>query len=129
LRDHQTNPFLFPYFSQIFLELGLSFPNSSEAVTTKAISMGLVICRVMKAGSDGPVVMSGREAESFVVQLLAKQGPLSTMEVEKLARKQHKRCPDQTVLFLTKMKKKGLIKGEVSYERRGWVWWVEDHNQ
>jgi len=83
----------------------------------------------MKAGSGEPVVMGGEEAERFVVQLLAEFGPLSTMEVEKLARKQHKRCPDQTVLFLTKMKKKGLIKGEVSYERKGWVWWVEKASQ
>lgn len=83
----------------------------------------------MKVGSGEPVVMGGEEAERFVVQLLTEFGPLSTMEVEKLARKQHKRCPDQTVLFLTKMKKKGLIKGEVSYERRGWVWWVEKASQ
>jgi len=84
---------------------------------------------MMKAGSVLPVVMSGNEAESFVIRLLTERGPLSTMDVEKLARKQHKRCPDQTVLFLTKMKKKGLIKGEVSYVRKGWIWWVGESNQ
>jgi hypothetical protein len=69
-------------------------------------------------------VMDESAAESFVVSLLRASGPLSTMQIEKLARSEHKHCPDQTVIFLTKMKKKGLIKGEASLERRGWVWWV-----
>jgi len=75
-------------------------------------------------GDSGPVVMSGEEAESFVVALLKERGPLTTMQIEKLARREHKRCPDQTVIFLTKMKRKGLIKGEASVEKRGWLWWV-----
>ncbi len=69
-------------------------------------------------------VMEPSVAESFVLRLLSQEGPLSTMEIEKRARADHKRCPDQTVLFLMKMKKKGLIKGEASLEKRGWVWWV-----
>ena len=68
--------------------------------------------------------MNASEAEAFVIELLRQRGPLSTMEIEKLARKEHKRCPDQTVIFLTKMRKKGMIKGEASIERRGWVWRV-----
>ncbi len=75
--------------------------------------------------SAAPIVMSGEEAEEFVVTLLKDHGPLSTMQIEKLARKEHRRCPDQTVIFLTKMKKKGLIKGEASIEKRGWLWWIE----
>ena len=69
-------------------------------------------------------IMNVPSAEAFVVSLLRESGPLSTMEIEKLARKEHKKCPDQTVLFLTKMKKKGLIKGEASLAKRGWVWWL-----
>ena len=69
-------------------------------------------------------VMDETAAESFVISILKSKGPLSTMQIEKLARKEHKRCPDQTVVFLTKMKRKGLIKGEASLERRGWVWWA-----
>lgn len=68
--------------------------------------------------------MEDEEAEAFVIALLRERGPLSTMDVEKLARSQHKKCPDQTVMFLMKMKRKGLIAGEASLERRGWVWWV-----
>jgi predicted transcriptional regulator len=69
-------------------------------------------------------VMEASAAERFVIDLLKSKGPLTTMEIEVSARQKHKRCPDQTVLFLTKMKKKGLIKGEASLERRGWVWWL-----
>ena len=69
-------------------------------------------------------IMDVPSAEAFVISLLGERGPLSTMEIEKLARKEHKKCPDQTVLFLTKMKKKGLIRGEASLEKRGWVWWL-----
>lgn len=74
-------------------------------------------------GREGPLMMSGDEAERFVITLLKEKGPLTTMQIEKLARREHKRCPDQTVLFLTKMKRKGLIKGEASIEKRGWLWW------
>lgn len=68
------------------------------------------------------LAMNVDEAEAFVIRLLKEQGPQSTMQIEKLARKQHKRCPDQTVIFLMKMKKKGLIRGEASLEKKGWVW-------
>jgi len=68
--------------------------------------------------------MDVSSAEAFVIELLRARGPLSTMDIEKSARKEHKKCPDHTVIFLTKMKRKGLIRGEASIERRGWVWWV-----
>lgn len=69
-------------------------------------------------------VLDERSAEEFVLKLLRERGPMSTMEIEKSARREHKKCPDQTVLFLAKMKKKGLIKGEASIQKRGWLWWV-----
>ena len=69
-------------------------------------------------------IMDVSSAEAFVIDLLRSKGPMSTMEIEKLARKEHKKCPDQTVIFLTKMKRKGLIKGDASLERRGWMWRV-----
>jgi len=68
--------------------------------------------------------MDVASAEAFVLDLLRRLGPMTTMEVEKLARRERKRCPDQTVLFLTKMRGKGLIKGEASLERKGWLWWA-----
>jgi hypothetical protein len=78
----------------------------------------------MDATSKAPVIMNTPEAEEFVVELLRRSGPLTTMQIEVAARRRDKRCPDQTVLFLTKMKKKGIVKGEVSLERRGWIWWI-----
>jgi len=68
------------------------------------------------------LVMNELEAEKFVLALLREKGSLSTMEIERLARKDHKHCPDQTVIFLTKMRKKGLIHGEASLEKKGWLW-------
>lgn len=68
------------------------------------------------------LVMSEHEAEQFVLRLLEGRGSLTTMEIEKVARKDKKRCPDQTVIFLTKMRKKGLIRGEASLEKKGWLW-------
>ena len=79
----------------------------------------------MKPSEKRIEMMDVSSAEAFVVELLRGRGPLSTMQIEKLARTEHKHCPDQTVIFLTKMKKKGLIKGDASLERRGWVWWVQ----
>jgi hypothetical protein len=69
-------------------------------------------------------VMTGSEAEAFVIGILKDQGPLSTMEIERIASMDRKRCPDQTVIFLMKMQGKGLIEGEVSIEKRGWMWRV-----
>jgi len=72
--------------------------------------------------SKPPLVMSEHEAEQFVLRLLKESVSLTTMDIERLARKDQKRCPDQTVIFLTKMRKKGLIRGEASIEKRGWLW-------
>lgn len=71
-----------------------------------------------------PTILSESEAEQFIVQLLSTRGRLTTREIESIARKEGKRCPDETVLFLTKLRSKGKIKGELSKEKRGWVWWV-----
>jgi len=71
-------------------------------------------------------VLTESEAERFVLDLLRKHGEMTTKEIESNAREEGKRCPDETVLFLTKLRSRGKIKGEISQERRGWVWWVED---
>jgi hypothetical protein len=53
-------------------------------------------------------VMTPSEAEDLVLKLLAENGPMTTMDIERAASASNRRCPDQTVLFLTKMKGKGL---------------------
>jgi len=68
--------------------------------------------------------LSPPEAEEFVKYLLRSNGQMTTKEIEIAARGQGKRCPDETVLFLTKLRRKGMIKGELSQEKRGWIWWV-----
>ena len=67
-------------------------------------------------------VMAENEAEEFVIGLLQKRGALTTMEIEIAAAGEKRRCPDQTVLFLSKLRMKGKISGTVSKERRGWIW-------
>jgi len=66
--------------------------------------------------------MTPSEAEGFVLDLLRREGPMTTAEIDRTAAEESRKCPDQTVLFLTKMKRKGMIKGEVSHEKRGWLW-------
>lgn len=66
--------------------------------------------------------MTAPEAEAMIVEMLSKRDCMTTKEVEEAAASLGRRCPDQTVLFLTKMRSKGLIRGEVSQERRGWLW-------
>jgi len=66
--------------------------------------------------------MESSEAEAFILRLLSEHGPMTTMDIEMAAASGNLRCPDQTVAFLTKMRMKRLIRGEVSLERRGWLW-------
>lgn len=72
--------------------------------------------------SSAAKVMSEQEAEGYVLEMLRAHGPMTTMEIEEESAKGRRRCPDQTVIFLTKMKRKGMVLGEVSMERRGWLW-------
>lgn len=70
-------------------------------------------------------MVGGEEAEKLIVQLLIDAGhPLTTREVQEETQKRLVRCPDSTAVFLNKLRLKGIIKGELSREKRGWVWWV-----
>ena len=52
---------------------------------------------------------------------------LTTKEVEyRLESLFNYRCPDDFVKSLTKLKQADLIRGEVSVDKGGWVWWVDD---
>ncbi len=72
-----------------------------------------------------PREMSGSEAEEFVMILLEQNELLTTREIEEAASKRNVNCPDAIIRFLNKMKLKGLIKGKLSVEHRGWVWYRE----
>lgn len=61
----------------------------------------------------------------MIIQLLKEANrPLTTREVQAETEKRLVRCPDATVVFLNNLRIKGLIKGEMSKEKRGWIWWV-----
>lgn len=52
---------------------------------------------------------------------------VTTKEVERrLAGLFNYHCPDDFAKTMTKLKQVGLVKGEVSIEKGGWVWWVDD---
>jgi hypothetical protein len=66
------------------------------------------------------------EAIELVLSILKSAGkPLTTKEIEEETRKRLVQCPDKTPIFLNRLRLKGTIKGQLSPERRGWIWWVE----
>jgi predicted transcriptional regulator len=70
--------------------------------------------------------LKGNEAVDLILQVLVEAGkPLTTREVQAETEKRRVRCPDSTVVFLNRLRIKGLINGERSRERKGWIWWVE----
>jgi len=70
--------------------------------------------------------LSEVEAIELVLSILRAAGkPLTTKEIEEETRKRLVQCPDKTPVFLNRLRLRGTIKGQLSAERRGWVWWVE----
>ena len=61
------------------------------------------------------------------VWLIFGEDKIPTREVEtRLYELFDYRCPDDLVKSLMKMRALGYLKGEVSVEKGGWVWWVDD---
>ena len=70
-------------------------------------------------------VPEGDEAVDAILSILKKAGkPVTTREVGEEMQKLQLRCPDSTIVFLNRLRKTGVIKGERSKELRGWIWWV-----
>ena len=68
----------------------------------------------------------GDEAIQQVIAILREAGrPLTTREVSEETRKKLVRCPDATIVFLNRLRQRGVIHGERSKEFRGWVWWID----
>ena len=71
--------------------------------------------------------LNGDEAVNLILSVLrSARRPMTTREVHDETEKQMVRCPDSTAIFLNRLRLRGLIKGERSRDRRGWIWWVED---
>ena len=65
------------------------------------------------------------EAVQAILSILKEAGePITTRTVGEEMQKLQLRCPDTTIVFLNRLRKRGLINGERSKEKRGWVWWV-----
>jgi len=70
--------------------------------------------------------LSVEDGEAIIISILREKGTkLTAWELDNIVKGRDSRCPDEIVIFLAKMRQKGLIKGEISMERRGWVWWAE----
>jgi len=67
------------------------------------------------------------DAVKFILDVLRKAGrPMTTREIQAETERRLVRCPDSTVVFLSRLRTEGMIKGEMSSERRGWIWWIEN---
>lgn len=73
-----------------------------------------------------PEQLSDSDAEEFIISLLSNADkPLTTREIEESVQGKGKQCPDSAVRFLAKMRYKGMIKGELSVQHKGWIWWMD----
>ena len=73
-----------------------------------------------------PRKAEGDEGVQAILGILRRAGiPVTTREVGEEMQKLQLRCPDSTIVFLNKLRKNGVIHGERSKERRGWIWWID----
>ena len=62
------------------------------------------------------------QMEMEILNILRGKGELTTTEVEDAFRNSGIDCPDGAAKGLMKLKGRGLVKGRIDRERRGWVW-------
>lgn len=63
--------------------------------------------------------------EPLLMEILKSRGKMTTRELEAAVAGHGRRCPDDFVRFLSRLRFKGRIKGEVD-RKKGWLWWSED---
>jgi hypothetical protein len=70
--------------------------------------------------------LSEKEAFELILSVLKMAGkPLTTRDLESEIRKHMVSCPDSIPILLNRLRLRGFIKGQLSIERKGWIWWVE----
>ncbi len=75
-----------------------------------------------------PAVEVSPERHEIIIKALGGRR-LTTIELEAVLESEGARCPDDLARSLNVMRRKGLIRGEVSVERGGWVWWAGDEEE
>jgi hypothetical protein len=69
---------------------------------------------------------SEEEAFELIMSVLkAADKPLTTRDIDGEIKKRFVSCPDSLPILLNRLRLRGLIKGQLSIERKGWVWWIE----
>ncbi len=67
-----------------------------------------------------------KEAIEIILEILRKaEEPLTTREIEEETKKLLVSCPDNTPVFLNRLRIQGIVEGQLSRERRGWIWWIK----
>lgn len=70
--------------------------------------------------------LSEEESFEMILSVLNAAGkPLTTRDIEGEIRKRLVSCPDSLVMLLNRLRLRGQVKGQLSVERRGWIWWIE----
>jgi len=71
--------------------------------------------------------LTEEESLKLIVNILESAGkPLTTRDVEGEIRKSLISCPDSLPVLLNKLRLRGVVKGKLSPEHRGWIWWLEE---
>ena len=70
--------------------------------------------------------LTEEESLELILSVLKAAGkPLTTRDVDGEIRKRLISCPDGLPVLLNKLRLRGLVKGQLSPERKGWIWWIE----
>jgi hypothetical protein len=70
--------------------------------------------------------LSEEESFELILSILKAAGkPLTTRDVEGEIRKRLIMCPDSLPVLMNRLRIRGLVKGKLSPEKHGWIWWTE----
>jgi hypothetical protein len=62
----------------------------------------------------------------LIWEILGDERLTSREASDRLERTFNYRCPDDTAKTLSKLRKAGLVKGEIDMDAGGWLWWADE---